>query len=1127
MMRRLFGAISLIGLMVIALPAGTAAASSAQHLTRIQSPRANQVVGANARVRVAVRSRESLAALRISVNGHNMTRLFRGSAGTYRATLSRGHGVRPGVNVLFVKTRNYKDFDRVSFILARRAPSLLTVTALDVDAPGAPARVKVRVADGATLRASLNGHRIDDAFQPQGRGYVGMLGANDGARPGRNRLVVRAYRTGHLGGSAVRDVARKTFRLRGVIAGAGRDLTIDAGESAELRGSAVGAGGDNLDYKWAIVDAPGGADDATLEQADTATPEFVAKTAGTYRIRTRVRAANGTASAVAAAGASSTDTVTITARANVPPMGWKLDTAAGDGTITLNGKPVAGTSCTDGGCPNIPFVSYAVFNRKSLELEASGNLYYDAAGLKAVTDLATKYDKAPTYLMVVNISRLYGAPAAVKPLLDKLGVADLSFPDALPLPVSIVGVPGSPKGSAMVSALYRGCQCFPAMDLSNMSGYVRLNDSSSGSGDFEFVRTDQVEFNTDASTTPGKIAMQVGAQTYTKDIPTDGSSGFFMVTLNSQTLAPLTQNLFVTNTPNGEEVPAATTGLYRALLGAASNENSSIARDESRGRVLVLLQGFGTPKGAKFGWQMAMPLIERIGGNPQVFARLNQDTPEEPDQGRYALVGRTAMGIPGAESSASLTGRRADGTLHGLLARGRDDQYLPLLADSAGSINFDLVNIVNRTPVAGGGFPAFETPGEAAAAQFLARVPKNPGPDHPIIMGICDYDAPTCDIRKSYYDKYDGVDWNTILVALGAKAKEACATAVKEGAAFSADECERARRKLETEVDLRNRVATYFGPNGLQGPFKGGVQIPALVNIAAISDEIQKAVQPPEAENTASRALNIISFAIKIAGAAGGLVNPGISTAANGVAAAFGLAAYLTHHDGTPDLMGPEVRAKALDLGSTLTTRYGDVSDYFATEAQIIMSDWTKLSQVAGLVASDKWKLDNKAATKSLNLATQQTIYQALIPVAYPVMYDLGTGINHAKDWICRSVPTFLYDKRLFQNTGTDAELPFIVPQNPALGEPIQIRMMAIGTRHTVDSLHSAYVPAPTQSLTDKLFRDPDAQPAGGIGLYKLQFYTQQNFRLFGKSLQQTKPSGLDWGYWTCQDMPDPPGNAG
>jgi len=146
------------------------------------------------------------------------------------------------------------------------------------------------------------------------------------------------------------------------------------------------------------------------------------------------------------------------------------------------------------------------------------------------------------------------------------------------------------------------------MDLSNMSGYVRLNDQSSGAGDFEFVRTDQVEFNTNASSPVGKITMQVGAQTYTRDIPTDGSSGFFLVTLNSNTLAALSQDLFVTNSPNGEEVPVGTTGLYKALLGAASGDNNS------RGRVLVLLQGFGTPKGQKFGWQMAQPLIGKLGG---------------------------------------------------------------------------------------------------------------------------------------------------------------------------------------------------------------------------------------------------------------------------------------------------------------------------------------------------------------------------------------------------------------------------------------------------------------------------------------------------------------------------------
>jgi hypothetical protein len=56
--------------------------------------------------------------------------------------------------------------------------------------------------------------------------------------------------------------------------------------------------------------------------------------------------------------------------------------------------------------------------------------------------------------------------------------------------------------------------------------------------------------------------------------------------------------------------------------------------------------------------------------------------------------------------------------------------------------------------------------------------------------------------------------------------------------------------------------------------------------------------------------------------------------------------------------------------------------------------------------------------SRQLNLATQQTIYQALVPVAYPVLYDLGTGINHAKHWICRSDVLILHEKNLFQKTG-------------------------------------------------------------------------------------------------------------
>ena len=65
------------------------------------------------------------------------------------------------------------------------------------------------------------------------------------------------------------------------------------------------------------------------------------------------------------------------------------------------------------------------------------------------------------------------------------------------------------------------------------------------------------------------------------------------------------------------------------------------------------------------------------------------------------------------------------------------------------------------------------------------------------------------------------------------------------------------------------------------------------------------------------------------------------------IPATFGLAAYLTKHNGAPDLVGPEVRATATRLGGELAERYQNASSYLTTEAQIVMSDWTKMAYVA------------------------------------------------------------------------------------------------------------------------------------------------------------------------------------
>jgi hypothetical protein len=1108
---------------VLGAMAGSASAAGSPRLTRVERPRVDQVVG-NGKLRVVLRTRASLGAMRVLVDGRSVERFLHRSARGYRGALRLGQGLHYGVNELIVVTRGSADFDRVRFIVARRNRKLLSMSNLRVGGRESPARVVVRAARRSKLQAWVNGHRVEHAFQPKGHAYVGRLGANDWVRPGRNRLVVLAHRSARSGRAAVHDVERATFRLkRGrVIAGAGRDRVFSAGGFIVLRGSTAGggsraSGAAAVEHRWRIVGQPPGAR-ATLQQARSARPELFATAPGYYRIRTRVSAPNGS---------SSVDTVTAVVREDVPPIGWRLDTTDDFGTITLNGKPVADTTgpCDTGtnpACPN--YASYAVFNRQTLKLVESGTRLGDSAGMAFLADRATAYAKtAPTSLMVVNLSGSSADLPDGRRLLATLGVAKIARA-AFPRPVSIVGVPGSPAGSAFISDPFLRCAVGATgcstlrRGLANMSGYLRLNPLSATGGFFEFVFTDQVEFDTDASTVPNQIVIKVGSNSYTYNYPA-GSSGFFHVRLDGRTLQPLVTNTFVTNGADGTPNPTDITRLAGVLAASADGGGA-----QSKGSTLVLLQAFGTPRGLSNDWLQAAAAVGRLGGNAQVFAQLNQGNAVEPHQGRYAFVGRAPMDTnsPAAESSQSLTGRDGDGKLHGLIARGRDAQYEPLIADPAGTVNFDLVKIVNRPPLPDGGFPPF-TPGQAHAAEMLGRDPD--------VIGVCASSGP-CDVRRAYWEKYVGTSWSTIVARLGNDATKAkCA---KGGEDFTPDDCDKVRQQFELEIGRRNTVEEYFGPRGLQAPFLGGVQGGALVDVAQIGDAIRAAVQPPPADNATSHALSIITFVTKIAGFSAAVCPP-CGAVAGGVGGAFGLAAYLTNDDGSPDVVGPQVTAASAKLGGDLFDRYQRVSSYFTTEAKIIMSDWSKMSEVAAVATRDpKWALgDIATTTETIRLATKQAIYQALVPVAYPILYDLGSSpgplsapFNDARQWFCKGDFTGLtVDKHLFQKTGADAQLKYKMTDPTYLG---QIHVFAVGGRHTVGKLHDAYVPAPPDSLTGQMFRDPGAAPGGGIGLFKLNFYSPQNFRLFPRVLQQSAGTGLlAPGYRYCTSMPDPPGNSG
>ena len=91
-MRRVLAGIGLTGLVMAGAIAGTASAAGPSHLTRIERPRTEQIVG-NGKVRVVLRTRASLGSLRVAVDGRSVKRRLRRTRRGYRAVLRLGHGL--------------------------------------------------------------------------------------------------------------------------------------------------------------------------------------------------------------------------------------------------------------------------------------------------------------------------------------------------------------------------------------------------------------------------------------------------------------------------------------------------------------------------------------------------------------------------------------------------------------------------------------------------------------------------------------------------------------------------------------------------------------------------------------------------------------------------------------------------------------------------------------------------------------------------------------------------------------------------------------------------------------------------------------------------------------------------
>jgi hypothetical protein len=1117
---------------------GADASAAGAPATGIVRPAQDQVVrGGKVKLVVAAKGGR---VTKVDVDGVDVTRMLRrGPKGAYTAQLSLGRGLHYGINHVFVR-RGAGRFQHSRFVVAKRGGSLLKLTALQPRTDVAPVRVALRNAPGTKVLAYVNGRPAERAFTQEGRLLVGRLGANDGLRFGKNKIRVLVHKTHPHRRQSTYHESSSTVRLgRGApLASAGRDRTVTANSFTQLdgRASKFPAGTAGRSYKWKIVSAPRGSK-AKLRRKATKRPTLIPDRPGRYRVRVTVRGKGK------AARLTSTDTVLLTAMADLPPVGGRLETMTRDRGMVLNGTRIPATECCHYN------LNYAVIDRTTLAVVKSGSTGTEPDDLKALGRVLDGYAGSQSYLVAINwvdFSDRGGVETVRNEfdnVLQKIGAQKLTDRQRALVaqrqgPGSAIGVAGAPAGSAFVVFPYRqlnespqecpGGPCDEWVKIGNQSGALRLNGVV---GKYDFVYTDFVDFDTEVNQTPQEVSppnmtIKVGDRTFSianpgRDDAAPGRGGFHLLRLNARTLESYGEFYYRTNT-NGVENPGESQRLANDLNFSADQAD----------RPLVVLQAYGYPNGKSPAWHQAARAVERLGGTRQVFLSMNATDPraengESKDRrGPYAFVGRVGMSAPRAEASYSLTG--LPGRVRGVLMRARDGGFEPMLAaparpDGQTTVNTELIRLTNQAPTS---FPVFkDSSGQAvpdAAAQSVQRFLGGPQ-----VTKLCSAAAPVCDIRKSYHQSFRA-DWASIQDDL-TNAKTQHCPGTHQG--FTADQCEGIRSQLRDEVSMVSKVARYLGPEGLQQPF-GAASVAALADLGQISQEIKDAVEPPPANNTASKVLNGISVFLRI----GGFAPAPYSQVAAGLSGVFAVGGYFTHQDGSPNLVGPLVTTAASKLGVDLAERYQQAGDNLDDIGRLLVSDYGKLSTLASKAGAEPgpgeidWRLGSVGSVRDgLRRSAKQTIYQRLVPVAFPVMYDLGESGN-ARSWYCDG--GIAYDKHLFGDQADGAQFTGRFEAgdwNPTI---------AVAQANATGRLHSARIPGVPAKVADVLFKDPSS---GGIGMTKLEFYSPSNgFRWFPSepSRKSISDRSGDWNTLNqfptgrptvihCNAIPDPPGNAG
>lgn len=930
---------------------------------------------------------------------------------------------------------------------AQASPSdSLSIGPVRVGSKVAPLVLPVSAGRDAELSLRVNGHPVHDAFHFVGhRLHLAELSSTDGLDPGSNTVRVRA-----LTGAGTATAARRVRVPRSALfADAGPEKGTTVAAVSQVGAEPAGPGAiPGVHRKWRVLKRPDGAH-FTLQHRHASQPLLRASTPGTYVLQLTTR--------LQGRPQASYDTVTVPVSPPDPPIGAPIDSLdAATGAIVIDGKSYGASS-------DVSHLAYAVLERTTRAVVASGDVAADDAGIAKLAGLADTYgkdDNLQRYIMIV--SGRHGVPAAQRGAFSAVAQhigASLFTPQnfqslADGQQFSIIGIPGAPAGAATVRL---PVSSDPPVSGS-ITGYLQKNQAidADGTNLYDYASPNHPIYDTQAAgSTATDNVITVGDKSYDGRLTHPGTAGFHVVVLNPLTLNPVPgrSNLMLkTNVTYPDQDPA-----WQAAV--AGNLKHAV---DTPGGATILLQTVGKPTPAGPEWNDIVDQLSRLGANRQLLNALDGET-------EYSLVGTVGSDQPPAEASTAIdegissTSHPQPAHLRGVLTRDRTSMFepsgteVPTPTSPDGGVNLDLIKIAYQPLQSWPQLAPSAPPAESAAAeQFICTSLK-----------FCQAKNSCPDMRSCYWQK-PGSDWTQ---------KHSDLVALKypdDAQGFSSPVFTAVKDELLKEMSAVANVQFYL--TRITDPLVRS-EGRSYVDLQNIAQTVWDSVQRPTASSS-SPGLGIVA---SIAGIFALLEDP-IGQAGAGLSAALTFAGSFSDDQGEP-ILGDDIKAKASELGDALFHRIDLARHETAGLGLLLVSDYGKLMAADGHIDSD-WSLpsptDDSKTVDKLRIASKQWFYEALVPVAYP--YLIRGNANNARNMDCKI--NTVTKTEAWPNQPDDAQMLATTGYDNG-GNPVKsIFFFTRGIRGGS---------SPPAGLADDIFRPRGASPPG-LGVDKLSFFTPQVF---------------------------------